>query len=184
MTDSTQSPPPLPPDDKRRPLALARPGGDDDTLDHVAVAGDAYTILLSGQDTAGQFTLIDMRVPPGGGPPPHRHDFEEAFTVLDGEIEVTFRGQTSVVRAGETVNVPANAPHYFHNASDRFARLLCICSPSGQEQFFMAVGDRVTTATAPPPPLDDDARAARMAKAKELAPRYRTELLETTGSTR
>jgi hypothetical protein len=31
--------------------------------------------------------------------------------------------------------------------------------------------------TAPPPDLDDAARAARMAKAAELAPKYRTELL-------
>jgi quercetin dioxygenase-like cupin family protein len=28
----------------------------------------------------------------GGGRPPHRHDFEESFTVLEGEIEATFRG--------------------------------------------------------------------------------------------
>jgi hypothetical protein len=34
-----------------------------------------------------------MLVPPGGGPPPHRHDFEEMFTILDGEIELTFRGE-------------------------------------------------------------------------------------------
>jgi Cupin domain len=36
-------------------------------------------------------------VPPGGGPPPHRHDFEEMFTLIDGEIEFTFRGETSTI---------------------------------------------------------------------------------------
>lgn len=35
------------------------------------------------------------------------------FHVLEGEIEVTFRGARSNARAGETVNVPANAPHPF-----------------------------------------------------------------------
>jgi Cupin domain len=30
-----------------------------------------------------------MHIPPGGGPPPHRHDFEEMFSVLEGEIETT-----------------------------------------------------------------------------------------------
>jgi uncharacterized cupin superfamily protein len=84
---------------------------------------------------------------------------------------------TSVIRAGETVNVPANAPHFFHNASDAAARLLCTCSPPGQEEFFTAIGDRVANRMAPPPELDDAARAARMAKAEQLAPRYRTELL-------
>jgi quercetin dioxygenase-like cupin family protein len=92
------------------------------------VVGHTYTILLTGEDTAGRYCLIDMHVPPGGGPPPHRHDFEEAFTLLEGEIEVTFRGAKSVVRAGETVNIPANAPHEFHNQSDQPARLLCLCT--------------------------------------------------------
>jgi uncharacterized cupin superfamily protein len=97
--------------------------------------------------------------------------------MLQGEIEVTFRGQSSVLRAGETANVPANAPHFFRNVSSRAARLLCICSPAGQEEFFLAVGDRVESSTAPPPQLDEAAKRERIAKAIELAPRYRTELL-------
>ena len=118
-----------------------------------------------------------MLVPPGGGPPPHRHDFEEMFTILEGEIEATFRGKKSVVRAGETINIPANAPHEFHNKTQEPVRLLCMCSPSGQEEFFMAVGIPVSSRTAPPPRLDDIAQAAFIAKAQALAPQYRTELL-------
>jgi quercetin dioxygenase-like cupin family protein len=41
-----------------------------------------------------------MHVPPCGGPPPHRHDFEEMLTILDGEIELTFRGVSAVATAG------------------------------------------------------------------------------------
>lgn len=98
---------------------------------------------------AGRYCLIDMHVPPGGGPGPHRHDFEEMFTVREGEIAVTFRGATSVARAGETVNIPANAPHSFTNAGDRPARLLCMCTPAGQDEFFRAVGVAVPSRTAP-----------------------------------
>jgi quercetin dioxygenase-like cupin family protein len=177
VTESSNPPPQsLPPDNLQRDLSQAQP--DDETLAHVSLAGDTYTILLTGTDTAGRFTLIDMLIPPGGGPPPHRHDFEETFTILEGEIEVTFRGEASLVRAGETVNVPANAPHSFRNPSAQAARLLCTCSPAGQEEFFLAVGDRVTNRTAPPPHLDDAAIAERRARAEELAPRYRTELLK------
>ncbi len=118
-----------------------------------------------------------MHVPQGGGPPPHRHDFEEMFHVLEGEIQATFRGEKSVVRAGETINIPANAPHSFTNASEQPARLLCMCSPPGQEEFFEAIGDPVASRTAPPPDLDEAALAERRAKAEELAPRYRTKLL-------
>ena len=166
----------VPPDDPARVLTHVSPDTDD-SLPHLGVVGDTYTILVSGVDTAGRYTLIDMHVPPGGGPPPHRHDFEEMFTILDGEIELTFRGVSAVATAGDTVNVPANAPHVFRNVSDRPARLLCLCSPAGQEEFFKEVGVPVAHRTEAPPPLDDAAARAFIAKAVALAPKYRTELL-------
>jgi quercetin dioxygenase-like cupin family protein len=167
---------PIPADDPGRALTHASPDTDD-SLPHLGVVGDTYTILVSGADTAGRYTLIDMHVPPGGGPPPHRHDFEEMFTVLDGEIELTFRGVSATAKAGETINVPANAPHVFRNVSERPARLLCLCSPAGQEEFFKEVGVPVAHRTEGPPALDDAATGAFIAKAVALAPKYRTELL-------
>jgi len=111
-----------------------------------------------------------MNVPPGGGPPPHRHDFEEMFTLIDGEIEFTFRGETSTIRAGSTINIPANAPHSFRNKSSGVARMLCMCTPAGQEEFFMTIGDQVASRTSPPPKLSNK-REARRRRAEELAPR-------------
>ena len=165
----------IPPDDVTRKLTLANP--DDPKSRHISVAGGTYTILVSGDDTGGRYSLIDMLVPPGGGPPPHRHDFEEMFTILDGEIELTFRGQTHRASAGSTVNIPANAPHAFKNTSDKPARLLCMCTPAGQEEFFMAVGDPVDSRTAPPPKLSPAEQAERIQRAKSLSAKYRTELL-------
>jgi quercetin dioxygenase-like cupin family protein len=55
-----------------------------------------------------------MLVPDGSGPPLHRHDFEEMFSLLEGELEFTFRGQTMTVGAPSTVNIPANARHFFN----------------------------------------------------------------------
>ena len=164
----------LPEDDLGRAFVKAN---SDATLEHLGVAGNTYTILLSGSDTGGKFCLIDMHVPPGGGPPPHRHDFEETFSILLGEIEATVRGETVMVRAGETVNVPANAPHHFRNSSTHPARMLCFCAPPGQEEFFREVGVRVATRTAAPPELDEEAKAALKKKMMELTPKYRTELL-------
>lgn len=172
---STQRPDPIPPDDPRRRAAIVQ--ADDDQLPHLSVAGGTYTVLLAGDDTAQRYTLIDMHVPTGGGPPPHRHDFEEMFSVLEGEVEVTFRGEARVLRAGQTVNVPANAPHSFRNVSGSPARLLCMCTPPGQEQLFMAIGARVPTRTSPPPPRDESAQREQMEQAKALAAQYRTELL-------
>src|SRR3954454_16603110 len=112
----------IPPDDPTRELTLAN--AEDPKSHHISVAGGTYTILVSGKETGGRYSLIDMLVPPGGGPPPHRHDFEEMFTILDGEIELTFRGSTHRASAGSTVNVPANAPHSFRNVSEKPARML------------------------------------------------------------
>jgi quercetin dioxygenase-like cupin family protein len=167
----------IPADDPNRNLVIAQPETDDN-LPHLGVVGDTYTILLSGKDTAGRFCLIDMHVPPGGGPPPHRHDFEESFTVLDGEIEANFRGKRRVARAGETISIPANSPHQFRNASTKAARMLCICSPSGQEEFFKEVGVPVATRTTPPPALDEASQAEFRKKAAAMAGKYRTELLQ------
>ena len=165
----------IPADDPVRHLTVR--GADSPDAVHLSVAGGTYTLLVTGAETAGRYCLIDMHVPPSGGPPPHRHDFEEMFTVLDGELEFTFRGEKRTVGAGRTVNIPANAPHAFKNVADAPARLLCLCTPAGQDDFFLQVGDRVDTRTAPPPPLDDEEKAARMKKAQALAPSYRTELL-------
>jgi quercetin dioxygenase-like cupin family protein len=165
----------LPADDLARALVLAQ--SDSPGALHIGLVGDTYTILLGGKDTAGKFCLIDMHVPPAGGPPPHRHDFEETFVVLEGEIEATFRGVKSTARAGQTLHIPANAPHQFHNASRENARLLCICAPAGQEEFFEQVGVRVATRTTPPPKPDEKAEQELRAKAAALAPKYKTEFL-------
>ena len=172
----TQFPSAVPADNLQRSLVIQNP--ENQKALHLGVVGDTYTVLLSGTDTAGQFCLIDMHVPPGGGPPPHRHDFEETFVLLDGELEATFRGQKRTVKAGETIHIPANAPHQFHNAFSRPVRMLCVCSPAGQEEFFKEVGTPVATRTTPPPKLDDAQQSPFMKKAMDLAPKYRTELLK------
>ena len=108
-TNSTALPT-IPPDDPKRNLALAQVYKDQ-SLPHIGLVGDTYTITVTGNDTGGRFCVIDMHIPPGGGPSPHRHDFEETFILLEGEMEATFRGKKSSVHAGDTLNIPANAPH-------------------------------------------------------------------------
>jgi quercetin dioxygenase-like cupin family protein len=177
MSEKELAYPPIPPDDPNRTLTLASPN-EARKLQHVGLVGDTYTITVSGNDTNERFCVIDMHIPPGGGPGPHRHDFEETFILLEGEIAVTFRGKKSTVRAGDTVNIPSNAPHQFHNASSRPARMICICSPAGMDRFFLEVGVPVATRTTPPPKLNQKQLDEFLEKAKALAPKYSTELLK------
>ncbi|MBC8093927.1 MAG: cupin domain-containing protein [Pseudonocardia sp.] len=157
----------LPADDLTRQASVI--DADDPRLTHLGVVGDTYTVLLTGDDTAGRYSLIDMLVPPGGGPPAHRHDFEEMFHVLDGQVEITFRGETSTAHTGQTVNIPARAPHQFRNASDRPARLLCLTTPSGLDRMFVAIGDRLPTRLSPAPVLSRDELERRIGAASGLA---------------
>jgi quercetin dioxygenase-like cupin family protein len=168
--------PAIPPDDETRRLTVADP--DDASLPHIGLVGDTYTILVSGADTNGKYCLIDMHVPPGGGPPPHRHDFEEFFHILEGEVEFTFRGEKVTGRSGQTVAIPANAPHAFKNVSGAVARLMCLCAPAGQEEFFLQVGARVESRTAPAPKPSEEEKVELKKKAEELAPQHRTEMLK------
>ncbi|MEV6632566.1 cupin domain-containing protein [Actinoplanes sp. NPDC051470] len=162
----------IPDDDPTRSLTVA--DHDNPATKFVSLVGNTYALLITGEQTGGRYCLIDMRVPDGGGPPPHRHDFEEMFTVLEGEIEFTFRGEKHTVRAGSTVNIPANAPHFFRNVSGAPARMHCMCTPAGQDEYFLRIGTAVDGWDAPPPHLSDEQVTEQRRRAAELAATYRS----------
>jgi quercetin dioxygenase-like cupin family protein len=154
-----------------REVAIARP--DDPALTHLAVVGDTYTVLFSGDETNGRFAMLDMLIPPGGGPPPHFHDFEECFRVLEGSIEVRVGDAPPLVLdQGDSANIPANAPHSFRNAAEVEARLICTVVPSGLEKFFAEFGDPVAARTSPAPELSDAEREERLRIAMAKAPEF------------
>lgn len=163
------------PDDLGRQLTAVDP--DDPALPHVGVVSDTYTILVTAQDTAGRYAMLDMLIPPGGGPPLHRHNFEEMFHVLEGEVVVTFRDRQVTAATGMTVNIPARAPHHFKNESDNDARLLCMVSPPGLEEYFLAFGDPLPNRTAAAPKLSMEDLQRNLVAAAPLAQRYLIENL-------
>ncbi len=166
--------PALPADDLGRTATLVH--ADDPGLTHLGIGAGTYTILVSGAQTAGAYTLIDMLVPVGG-PPPHRHDFEELFFVLEGELDVTFRDETHRLRPGQVLNIPANAPHGFRVASPTPARFLCLCLPAGQEEFFRLAGEPLPTRTTPPTPPTPERLAELRTLLAANALRFRSEFL-------
>ena len=166
--------PALPADDLSRTATIVH--ADDPGLTHLGIGGGTYTVLISGEQTGGAYTLIDMFVP-AGGPPPHRHDFEEMFYMLEGELDVTFRGEQHRIRPGQAINIPANAPHVFRVASATPARFLCLCLPAGQDEFFKLAGEvlptRTSTPSVPSPERLGELRGLMMANAL----RFRSEFL-------
>jgi quercetin dioxygenase-like cupin family protein len=107
-----------------------------------SIAGNTYRIIVSGEQTDGTYAIIDMLVPPGGGPGPHAHkDIEESFYVLEGSVTFRSESQVYIAEKSSYVNIPkGGAVHNFKNESDTMARLLCTVAPAGLEVFFREIG--------------------------------------------
>src|SRR5690349_17019471 len=66
----------------------------------IAVVGDVYRFMATGEETNGKYALWEAFVPPGGGPPPHVHSREEeSFFILEGEITFTINDERVVATA-------------------------------------------------------------------------------------
>src|SRR5437870_11422312 len=107
----------------------------------IAVVGDVYRFLATGDDTNGKYALWEAIVPPGGGPPPHVHSREEeGFYVLEGEIAFQAGEEQIGATAGTFVNMPGGMPHSFKNKSGQRVRMLIWLAPAGLEKMFFEIG--------------------------------------------
>lgn len=138
--------------------------------------GDTYwtgfpnTIRISGEETDGTFTVIELRVPPGFSGPPHIHRNEhQTDHVVEGELVYTVGEETVVADAGTIVHCPKNVPHTFSNESDAEAVVLDWLHPAGFDEFMARAAPRLTDPSAPPE-LDMD-------RVMALAPEYGLEFL-------
>ena len=124
----------------------------------IAVVGDVYRFLATGDDTTGKYAMWEAIVPPGGGPPPHVHSREEeGFYILEGEVVFTVSGEKILAMAGMFANMPVGTPHSFKNESNRPAKMLISVAPAGLEQMFMEVGVPLTEgATTALPPMKEE----------------------------
>lgn len=125
----------------------------------LAIAGGNYRIIISGQQTNGNYAVIEMLVPPGGGPPPHSHpNTQEMFHILEGEVEFKTEAGKQIVGKDGFVNIPfGGAIHCFKNTSEKYARLLCTVVPAGLEDLFEEIGSPVSPGqTVPVPELTEE----------------------------
>jgi quercetin dioxygenase-like cupin family protein len=92
-------------------------------------------ILLRAEQTDGATSVIESTMPPRApGPPLHKHDFHEAFYVLDGELTIQVRDELHAVRQGELAIAPRGVPHTLANHREAPTRYLIICTPAGFER--------------------------------------------------
>src|SRR5215470_9772489 len=87
--------------------------------------------------TNGAFSLMERTLPPGGRkPPPHIHtNCEEAFYILEGEIEFSLGDDAFVGGKDAFVLVPGGVAHTFANSSSAPARVFVIHAPAMDAYF-------------------------------------------------
>ena len=99
-------------------------------------------VLLRGEESGGHVAIVENRIGPHwAGPPLHRHDFDEAFYVLEGELTFQVEDQVVVKRAGEFAFAPRNVVHTLANHSDAAARYVLVITPAGFERYFARMSD-------------------------------------------
>ncbi len=123
------------------------------------VLGQRVTFKLTGQDTAGNFSVVEVTSNPGEGVPLHwHHAMDELFYVLEGAFQFTFDRRAKRVEAGDLVYVPRGSVHGFRNIGLTPGRLFDVHTPAGFEAFFEEAGVPATDFTTPPPPPPDTDR--------------------------
>ena len=114
------------------------------------VLGMPLTMLCEARETGGAWSLFEEEVPRGLGPPPHRHDWDEAYYILDGEVDFTIDGQAVRSGRGDFNYLPRGTVHGFKGASDSPARVLIFAAPAHGSEFFRELNSKIRT-------LPDDA---------------------------
>jgi quercetin dioxygenase-like cupin family protein len=135
----------------------------------IAIVGDLYRFLATGEQSDGKYAVWEAIVSPGGGPPPHSHSREvEGFFILEGEITFQVDDERFVATTGTFANMPIGVRHSFKNETNRAAKMLIWVAPAGLERMFFEIGQPVAQGvdTAPPPTKDD------IDKLLAVAPRY------------
>jgi quercetin dioxygenase-like cupin family protein len=118
------------------------------------------TVALRGEQSDGVISVIENALPARwDGPPLHRHEFDEAFYVLDGELTFQVEDVLFTAGPGALAFAPGGVDHTLANLGDAPARYLLLCTPAGFEGYFArlaaeAAGEEPPAwALAPAPPV-------------------------------
>ncbi len=114
-----------------------------------------WILLATGEDTGGQYSVIEQYMPEGAGPGPHVHPFaDEAFYVIAGEITAVVGDKTVVLGPNSFGHIPRNTPHAFKVTGKEVCHCLNYYTPAGFEQAILGCSRPAEARTLPPPGLD------------------------------
>lgn len=98
--------------------AFALSAGEGRTPQPLNILGPEILVKLADADTLGDVAIFHQIVPPLGGPPLHRHSYEdEWFYVLNGKMTLEIDGERKLLYAGGSAFAPRGTVHAFKNAT-------------------------------------------------------------------
>ena len=109
------------------------------------VLGMPLVMLCEAGETGGSWSLFEEEVPLGMGPPLHHHDWDEAYYILEGEVDFEVDGQPVKSAKGDFNYLPRNTVHGFKGASESPARVLIFAAPAHGSDFFRELNEEVHT---------------------------------------
>ena len=121
------------------------------------------TTKVSAAETGGAYCLMEHLVSPAANPPVHvQADEEEAFYVLEGEVELEVDGHVSTAVPGTFAFVPRGAVHTFRVLTDTARMLVLASAPQGApngglHRFFQTAGVPAGARELPTPEEPDPA---------------------------
>jgi len=111
------------------------------------------TLKVTGEQSGGLFSLIEMLYPAGGVVPRHIHHREdELFYLMEGELVMRVGERTIQAKAGTTIFAPRGIPHGFQVGPNRPVHYLILYTPAGFEGFIRDTSTPAGGLTLPPPP--------------------------------
>jgi quercetin dioxygenase-like cupin family protein len=121
---------------------------------------------IRSEDSHGQLSIVDHRVPAGFAPPPHIHTrSDEALLVVDGQFDGFCGAQAWRAGPGSLVYLPHGIPHGFTVSDAGSGRIIVVVSPGGFDQFVAAAGEPARDLRLPQPVPPDPARLTQLAAA-------------------
>jgi len=87
-------------------------------------SGIGIKMLVDQRMDANLLTMFMVEYEPGGVAHPHDHPLEEAYLILEGEVDAWTEGQTYTLRAGDFFWTGVGTIHAFYNRSSQNVRWL------------------------------------------------------------
>lgn len=132
-----------------------------------------WSVLVSQDETQGQFSVMEQLMPKRSGVAPHLHPrTSEMFYVLEGEMALQIEDQLVTAKPGQFVRIPPSTPHAFAVTTDT-CRVLNLYVPALFDDYISMTSVEATATTVPPegaqqPPTQDQ-MAAFNARLVELS---------------